>query len=61
MAPSKFSDFEILAILRQAQAGGDVAEVCAINGISVATFYRWQKAYGHLLQAGRPEPPCGQA
>ncbi len=60
MAPSKFTEAQILAILRQAQAGAGVAEVCQGNGISIATFYRWRRAYGHLLPASRPAPPCGQ-
>lgn len=60
MAPSKYSDAEILAILRQARSAKSVAEVCEINGISIATFYRWRKAFGHLLPADRSEPPCGQ-
>jgi len=36
-------------ILKQAEAGSAVAEVCRKAGISEATFYNWRKKYGGLL------------
>ena len=53
MAPSKFSEAEILAILQEAQESRNVAKVCEGHGISIATFYRWRKSFGHLLSTNR--------
>lgn len=49
MKRSKFSDAQIAFILRQAEEGTPVAEVCRKAGISDATFYNWRKKYGNLL------------
>ena len=49
MKRSKFSDAQISFILRQAEEGTAVGEVCRKAGISDATFYNWRKKYGNLL------------
>jgi len=49
MKRSKFSDAQIAFILRQAEEGTPVGEVCRKAGISDATFYNWRKKYGNLL------------
>ena len=49
MKKSKFSEQQIAFILRQAEEGAAVAEVCRKAGISEATFYNWKKKYGGLL------------
>jgi putative transposase len=46
---TKFSEGQIAFILRQAEEGTAVAEVCRKAGISEATFYNWRKKYGGLL------------
>lgn len=43
---SKFSEAQIAFVLKQAQDGAPVAEVCRKAGISDATFYNWRKKYG---------------
>ncbi len=48
MKKSKFSEALIAFILRQADEGASVAEVCRKAGISDATFYNWRKRYGGL-------------
>ena len=54
MKKSKFSEAQIAFILRQADEGTPVAEVCRKAGISDATFYNWKKRYGGLSQAHAP-------
>ena len=49
MKGSKFSDQQIAFILRQAEEGTRVEEVCRKAGISVQTYYRWRKKYGGLM------------
>jgi putative transposase len=48
MKKSKFSEAQIAFILRQADEGTPIAEVCRKAGISDATFYNWKKRYGGL-------------
>ncbi len=49
MKKSKFTDAQIAFILRQAEEGTPVAEVCRKAGISDATFYGWRKRYGGMM------------
>lgn len=49
MKRSKFSDQQIGFILRQAEEGTSVDEVCRKAGVSVQTYYRWRKKYGGLM------------
>ncbi|MCS4309705.1 transposase-like protein [Rheinheimera pacifica] len=46
MKTSKFSDSQILAILKQAEAGAPVPELCREHGMSSATFYKWRAKFG---------------
>ena len=48
MKKSKFTEAQIVFVLRQAETGTKVAEVCRKMGISEATFYNWKKKYGGL-------------
>jgi putative transposase len=45
MKASKFSEAQIAFVLKQAEDGAAVAEVCRKAGISEATFYNWRKKY----------------
>jgi putative transposase len=45
MKKSRFSDSQIVAILKQAEAGTPVPELCREHGISTATFYKWRSKY----------------
>lgn len=49
MKTSKFSEQQIAFILRQAEEGTTVEEVCRKAGISVQTYYRWRSRYGGLM------------
>ncbi len=49
MKRSKFTEAQIAFILKQAEEGVPVAEVCRKAGISDATFYGWRKKYAGLM------------
>jgi putative transposase len=51
MKTSKFSEAQIAFVLRQADEGTAIGEVCRKAGISEATFYNWRKKYAGLLPA----------
>jgi putative transposase len=48
MKRSRFSDEQIIGILKEHQAGLPTAELCRKYGISDATFYTWRKKYGGM-------------
>jgi putative transposase len=48
MRKSKFSEVQIAAVLKEAEAGVAVAEVARKHGISAATFYQWRSKYGGM-------------
>ena len=48
MRKSKFSESQIVTILKEADSGIPVAEVLRNHGISAATFYKWRSKYGGL-------------
>jgi putative transposase len=45
---SRFTEEQILGILKQVEAGRKVEDVCREHGISAATFYTWRSKYGGL-------------
>lgn len=49
MKRSKFTESQIAFILRQAEEGTTVAEVCRKAGISQATYFNWKKKYAGLM------------
>jgi putative transposase len=49
MKTSRFSEQQIAFVLRQAEEGTSVAEVCRKAGISEATYYVWRKKFGGLM------------
>lgn len=48
MKTSKFSETQIVSILKQQDAGLKVADICREHGISQATFYKWRSKYGGM-------------
>ena len=48
MKASRFSEEQIIAVLREQEAGSKTAEVCRRHGISDATFYKWKAKYGGM-------------
>lgn len=48
MKASRFKDNQIIAILKQAEAGTPVSELCREHGMSSATFYKWRSKFGGM-------------
>lgn len=48
MKASRFSEEQIIAILKEQEAGVPTAEVCRRPGVSSATFYKWKAKFGGL-------------
>jgi putative transposase len=48
MKRSRFSEEQIIAILREQEAGAKTVEVCRKHGISEAIFYKWKAKYGGM-------------
>ena len=48
MKRSRFTDSQILAVLKQSEAGTAVPDLCREHGISTATFYKWRSKYGGM-------------
>lgn len=48
MKTSKFTDCQIMTILKQAEAGTPVPELCREHGMSSATFYKWRAKFGGM-------------
>ena len=48
MRKSLFTEAQIIGILKQAEAGRMVTDLCREHGITQATFYRWRSKYGGM-------------
>ncbi len=48
MKPRRFTEEQIIGILKQAQAGMKIVDLCRQHGISDATFYTWRSKYGGM-------------
>ena len=48
MKRSRFTQEQVIAVLKEHQAGAVVADLCRKNGISDATFYTWRSKYGGM-------------
>lgn len=48
MKKSRYSESSIIAILKQAEAGSTVPDLCREHGMSSATFYKWRTKYGGM-------------
>jgi putative transposase len=45
---SRFTDSQIMAVLKQAEAGTPVPDLCREHGVSTATFYKWRAKFGGM-------------
>ena len=48
MKRNRFSEEQIVGVLKEQEAGGKVDDICRRHAISQATFYAWRKKYGGL-------------
>ena len=48
MKRSRFSEEQIIGILREHEAGSPTADLCRKHGVSSATFYKWKAKFGGL-------------
>ena len=48
MKTARFSDAQIMGILKQAEGGVPVSELCREHGMSSASFYKWRAKFGGM-------------
>ena len=48
MKKSRFSEQQIVGILKESEAGAKTADVCRKHGVSPATFYKWKSKFGGM-------------
>lgn len=48
MKHKRFSEEQIIGVLKEHEAGGRVDELCRRHGVSTATFYTWRKKFGGM-------------
>jgi putative transposase len=48
MRKKRFNEYQIIKVLKQAEEGRSVTDVCRQHGISTSTFYNWRDKYGGM-------------
>lgn len=57
MKRGRFTETQIVSILKDADAGGKVKDICRQHGISDATYYNWKSKYGGMTRTLHISPP----
>ncbi len=56
MKRSKFSETQIVAVLKEGEKGRLVADICREHGISIATYFQWKSKYGGIEESDLRSP-----
>ena len=48
MRKSRFSEAQIVGVIKESEAGANTAELCRRHGISTTTFYKWKSKFGGM-------------
>jgi putative transposase len=48
MRKSRFSEAQIVGVIKESEAGANTAELCRRHGISATTFYKWKSKFGGM-------------
>ena len=59
MKRSRFTEEQIIGILREQETGVPVADLCRKHGLSSPTFYKWKAKFGGMDVSGRARDACG--
>ncbi|MDR6818092.1 transposase-like protein [Neorhizobium sp. 2083] len=55
MKKQRFTEEQIIAVLKEQEAGAKAADLCRKHGISEATFYNWKAKYGCQYRSNTPQ------
>ena len=55
MKTKRFSEEQIIGVLKEAEAGAKTKDLCRRHGISDATFYNWKAKYAGMTASARPD------